>query len=416
MIANLAGSIKEKTFNTSCSGGVNMLRRLTDEEITKANNMDIMDYINELNLPYKKAGKTIKVEGYGGLYIDPVKNRWNCFSQDIGGGPIQLVKFIEGKSWLESVKTLLGNQYQSHTVNEIRDNKKSQVVEKKDLVLPEKNNTYNHAIAYLIKTRGIDKDIVYEFIKDKKLYEDKKRNCVFVGYDKGGAPQYAGLRGTNTNIPFRGEVPDSDKSYSFSRSGTTNKLYVFESPIELMSYLTLEKIYKNNTDFNHHMLSLGGLSTPSLDRYLRDYPKIEEITFCLNNDKWGIKATKEHKNKYEAKYKVNVKLPNLKDYNEELLSFLQNKKRYYQLFKYEDNAVGGVFAFATSDELEDIKKEFSPDKIEEIDQTIYDREIKNQHRKFMRLATGYPKDNHYGIDKSDIGSELALEDEWELEM
>ncbi|MFA7412364.1 MAG: DUF3991 and TOPRIM domain-containing protein, partial [Tissierellaceae bacterium] len=196
-----------------------------------------------------------------------------------------------------------------------------------DLVLPEKNTTYNHVIAYLIKTRGIDKEIVYEFIKNRTLYEDKRKNCVFVGYDKGGIPQYAGLRGTNTNIPFKGESPDSDKTYSFSRSGTTNKLYVFESPIELMSYLTIEKRHKNNLDFNHHMLSLGGLSTPSLDRYLRDYPEIEEITFCLNNDKWGIKAVNEFRDKYKDKYNVNIELPRLKDYNEELLlTFISNEE------------------------------------------------------------------------------------------
>ncbi|MFA5577775.1 MAG: DUF3991 domain-containing protein, partial [Tissierellaceae bacterium] len=166
-------------------------RRLTDEEILKANNTDIMDYVNSLNLPHKRAGKTIKVEGFGGLYIDPVKNRWNCFSQNTGGGPIQLVRFIEGKSWLESVKTLLGGQHESHTYIDSRNSNKTKETERKDLVLPEKNTTYNHVIAYLIKTRGIDKDIGYEFIKNRTLYEDKRKNCVFVGYDKGGIPQYA---------------------------------------------------------------------------------------------------------------------------------------------------------------------------------------------------------------------------------
>src|SRR5690554_5045732 len=87
-------------------------RLLTDEEIYRANSVNIIDYVDSLNLKYKKAGKTFKIEGYGGLFIDPYKNRWYCFSKGIGGGPIQLVKFLEGKSWLDSVKILLG--FQSH--------------------------------------------------------------------------------------------------------------------------------------------------------------------------------------------------------------------------------------------------------------------------------------------------------------
>ncbi|WP_312907954.1 DUF3991 domain-containing protein [Tissierella praeacuta] len=294
------------------------VKRFTDEEIYKANNINIMDYINSLNLNTKRAGRTIKIEGYGGLYIDPIKNRWNCFSQRKGGGPIQLVMFLENKTWVESVKVLLGNSYESKQIQaHCRESKKE---ENKEFILPKKNKTFNHAIAYLIKTRGIDKDIVYKCIQNKILYEDERRNCVFVGYDKEGLPRYAGLRGTSSYKTFKGEVENSNKAYSFNIPGKTNQLYIFESPIELMSYLTLfKKKSMYYEGFNHHMVSLGCLAPVALDRYLEDNPNINEINICLNNDKWGRDAANNIRQEYQHRYRVNVEYPNVKDWNELLV-------------------------------------------------------------------------------------------------
>lgn len=308
------------------------VKRFTDEEIYIANNINIMDYINSLNLDTKRAGRTFKVEGHGGLYIDPVENRWNCFSQGKGGGPIQLVMFLENKKWVEAVKTLLDNSYET---NPIQNNRKDiQMEESKEFILPKKNKTFNHMIAYLIQTRGIDKDVVYNCIQNKTLYEDEKRNCVFVGYDEEGIPRYAGLRGTNSNKVFKGEVENSNKSFSFNIPGKTNKLYVFESPIELMSYLTLSKRFFNGGEFNHHMLSLGCLAPIALDRYLENNPNINEINICLNNDKWGINAAKNIRQEYEGRYRVNIEYPNLKDFNEVLVyinSGVQNNSKEIHL-------------------------------------------------------------------------------------
>lgn len=293
-------------------------RRFTDEEINKANNVSIVDYINGLSLDTERAGKTIKVQGYGGLYIDQMKNRWNCFSQGKGGGTIQLVMFLENKTWVEAVKTLLGNSYESNIVK--TNHKDVQSESKKEFLLPKKNSTFNHVIAYLIKTRFIDKDIVYNCIQNKTLYEDEKRNCVFVGYDEEGIPRYAGLRGTNTSRVFKGEVENSNKAFSFNIPGKTNKLYIFESPIELISYLTLfQKKSMYDEGFNHHMVSLGCLAPVALDRYLEDNPNINEVNICLNNDKYGIKAANNIRQEYQDRYRVNIEYPAVKDWNELLV-------------------------------------------------------------------------------------------------
>lgn len=313
-------------------------RRFTKEEVDRADNASIVGYINSLNLDTKRTGKTIKVEDYGGLHINPVNNEWYCHSKGEGGGPIQLVKFLENKTWVEAVKTLLGNSYESNIVK--TNHKDVQSESKKEFLLPKKNNTFNHVIAYLIKTRCIDKDIVYNCIQNKTLYEDEKRNCVFVGYDREGTPRYAGLRGTNTNVPFKGEVNNSDKTYSFNFTNEdSNKIYVFESPIELMSYMSIHKI-KFKEDFNHNAISLGGVSDVALEKYLEDNPNIYAIELRLNNDKAGKTAMGIIGKKLDSyeKYFIGYDWPTLKDYNEDLVSIhklLKKKSSEKELEKEE---------------------------------------------------------------------------------
>lgn len=301
-------------------------KRLTDEETNKANKANIEDYIRSLGLAQKHAGKTIKVEGFGGLYIDPKENRWYCFSEGKGGGPIQLVMHIEKKTWIEAVKQLIGDD--SINPHFQRDIEKEKHKDKEEFHLPEKNNTYKHMMAYLVQTRKIDKDIVYKYINNKTLYEDKKRNCVFVGYDNENNPRYAGLRGTlsNAKAPFKGEALNSDKAFSFHSKGTTDEVYVFESAIELMSYKTLQKITSKSFE-NHYMLSLGGLTSVALNRYLNDNPNIEKINLCLNNDDRGLEATEDLAAKYRDNFTIEIKLPKLKDWNEDLISISEAIKK-----------------------------------------------------------------------------------------
>ena len=97
--------------------------------------------------------------------------------------------------------------------------------------------------AYL-RSRGIDAEIINHCIKHGQLYEDAAHhNCVFVGY-KHDKPTYGALRGTLSDTTFAGEVPGSDKRFSFAvplRAGGKT-LCVFESAIDALSYLTLLKL------------------------------------------------------------------------------------------------------------------------------------------------------------------------------
>lgn len=65
--------------------------------------------------------------------------------------------------------------------------------------------------------------------------------------------------------------------------------------------------------------------------------------------------------------------------------------KYYRLFKPANNSIGGVFAHCTEKELDWLVDCFVPDKTEEISKNEYEMEREREHRKSLRMATGYPK-------------------------
>ena len=62
---------------------------------------------------------------------------------------------------------------------------------------PEKHDNMRRVYAYLLRQRGIDKDVLDAFIYRKLIYESAKyHNVVFVGRDKEGTPRHAHKRGS----------------------------------------------------------------------------------------------------------------------------------------------------------------------------------------------------------------------------
>ena len=226
---------------------------------------------------------------------------------------------MEGKSWVDAVKELLGISHdEMPVVPKARD-----VETKGKMVLPDKNDTYKHLFAYLIKSRGIDQDVVTEFVDKKLIYEDSRRNCVFVGYDKDGEPAYASQRSSRTTGQvFRGDIKNSDKSVPFYYIGNSNTVCVVESPIDLMSYLTLLKLHGCN-EFEHHMISLGGVSDKALMSFLKVHENIETIVMCLDNDEAGLNGCLRVGIKLQDEYSIRRHSPKGKDFNEDLVAMKQ---------------------------------------------------------------------------------------------
>ncbi len=294
----------------------------TDEQIARANAVDILDYARSQGLVLKKDGKDYRVKNYsGGFIITPEKNNWNWFDGNIGGGVVRLCMFLENKTWQEAVGTLLNEDMEP-----IRHRPDWKPVEEppKEFHLPERNNTNKHVYAYLTKTRGIDTEIVKKMLDQGYIYENQKRSCVFVGRDKEGVPRHASVRSTNTvGDAYKKDVSGSQKKFSFSVHGTSGVLNVFEAPIDALSHMSLQKL--QGKPINDSYVALGGVTDKALEQYLEDHKDIRQITVCTDGDEAGEKAAERIQKKYGTDFEIVRERSLHKDFNEDLVVIMQEE-------------------------------------------------------------------------------------------
>lgn len=172
--------------------------------------------------------------------------------------------------------------------------------------------------ACLTKTRCLDREVVSTFARAKTLSEDAKyHNAVFVGYDVGGIARHAHKRGTYTQGElFKGNVDGCDPRYSFHHTGQSDTVYVFEAPIDMLSFISL---YQKDWQ-RHSYVSLCGVSEHTLLHLLVENPQVQKVGLCLDNDKAGLKARERLTGILAEKgySEVFSLLPQQKDWNEDL--------------------------------------------------------------------------------------------------
>lgn len=93
-------------------------------------------------------------------------------------------------------------------------------------------------------------------------------------------------------------------------------VYMFEAPIDMLSFITL-----NQKGWNQHSyVSPCGIAEYTLLQLLKDNPQIQNISLCLDHDEPGIKATERLKGILnELGYSnVSVLQSQYKDWNEDI--------------------------------------------------------------------------------------------------
>lgn len=236
-------------------------------------------------------------------------NLWYSQYEQVGGNAVQFVQKFYNKSYTDAIQMLLDEKIEPLRV-ERREH------QEKHFELPKPNKDMRQVFAYLLKARFIDREVIKHFAHEKLLYESEEHhNCVFVGVDKEGNPRHAHKRGTYTlGESFKGNVDDCDSRYSFHYTGASNRIYVFEAPIDMLSYITL---HKDNWQ-EHSYVSLCSVADHALVQMLKDNPQINKIYLCLDNDSAGIESEwriRQHLN--ELGYgDVSFVRPKYKDWNE----------------------------------------------------------------------------------------------------
>ena len=296
----------------------NKENRVTEQEMETAKNTDLPELLTHLGYQVKRIGSYHTTGEMDSLRI---KNRrtWFRYSQNVGGDAISFLQHFHNKSFLEAVEYLLaynGKARDSPAVPlPVTDEPKRESV---PFALPPRSQDDRRVFAYLRK-RGIAPQVICGFLDSGLLYEDAEHhNCVFVGRDKSGKAVFANKRGTYdlNGSGFKGDIPGSEKTIAFRLPcrPDMNRVYVFEAPIDLMSFCTLHRSMRSNA------VALCCLHDGALETYLKEHPHLRRIVLCLDADKWGREAANRMAAKYrERGYAVEDRLPpHGKDWNEAL--------------------------------------------------------------------------------------------------
>lgn len=198
--------------------------------------------------------------------------------------------------------------------------------QEKTLEIPPAHSNMRRVFAYLCQTRGIAPEVVSAFARKGFLYESASHhNAIFVGQDEQGKIRHLHARGTLTGSHFRQTLPDSEKEYSFHWQGTSGKLYAFEAPIDLLSYISLHPEGWQS----HTYVALCGVSAAPIHQLLETQPQLEEVTLCLDSDEAGHNAAHRIAGELLREWNVTMsaEFPTLKDWNDELLSFRQEENQ-----------------------------------------------------------------------------------------
>ncbi len=287
---------------------------VSKEDIQKARSVDLVDVATSLGYTVRKVGNyhTLKEMDSVRIYN---RSSWYRWSDGTGGSQIDFILTFTGMSFHDAVKYLIEQSYEVLPPrNEVKN-------ERSEVIFPTPASDKMRVKKYLTEMRGISEKTVDEFIKKNLIYQSKSyANIVFICRDKYGEGRAAMLRGTGTIFGgnYKGDCKGSDKSVGFRVvSEGSDTVRVFEAPIDLMSF------YDSTGLKSDHLIALGSTWDKPLMNFLDDYPEVNKVILCLDNDEAGINASLKIKETLSAKgYEVkNLGSPSgFKDYNEWLVA------------------------------------------------------------------------------------------------
>ncbi len=322
------------------------------KDLKKFKDIDILQVLITLGIEYNKKGYVTDTyyKNKNGTYLNKVPNtnilydHYNKKSLDTIG-IVQQHKNLDFKNackYLEEefkikpkfkAYNVNNNQNKSKFIKRYKNSNKQPVQQKKGkFIQPDNININEDVKKYLVGERKIDEEIVNYYIERNTIYLTKyigNNWCVFICTSsdkkaKGALLRYIGDRKTQNYK----NVKNSLGKFGFNKQGKTKKLYVFESPIDMLSYESICKIKRK--ELNDHLLAMNGLSEKPIIEYVNNFD-IKSIIVCTDNDNAKEKENGdlesvgnnfifkvlEHKKLKDLEISRNI--PKNKDFNEDLV-------------------------------------------------------------------------------------------------
>ena len=282
----------------------------TNEQKERARSTDLADLLQRQGEQLKRSGKEYQWRD-GSNKVTIRGNLWYHQYEEVGGDAIDFVRRFYNKDYPEAMEYLLNGYGGTLTA--------APPIEKdiKEFELPKRNDNMRRVYAYLLNHRGLSRDVVYAFAHKQMIYESlPHHNAVFVGYDTKGIARHAHKRGSGSQSTYKGNADGSIPEFSFHWNGSSDKIFLFEAPIDMLSYISM-----NPYEWQRNSYAAScSVSDRVLFQCLKDNPNIKEVYLCFDNDEAGQTAAKRISDKlFIQGYKSEILTPTHKDWNEDLI-------------------------------------------------------------------------------------------------
>lgn len=222
-------------------------------------------FINQI----KKEGTYYRIKDKAvNVVITTAKNKYiDNVSGKSGYGSISFLQDIANYTFSEAVEALqnlINNDYTPENIEVI------------NISIPKPNpKNLQNIIQYLTQIRFIDPDLINYFIGKGSLYADDHNNCVFINDTK----TFAFLHGTNITKKFmavRGKID----FFTISNTDNPNQIFLFESIIDSLSFLTLYSSEKGLFISLNGSAMINKLNQLNLKQY-------DKVYCCFDRDSQG---------------------------------------------------------------------------------------------------------------------------------
>ena len=291
----------------------------TEEQREQARRTDLAAFLRQQGEEVKRSGTEFVWLDHG-QRVTIRGNLWFHQYEQVGGDAIDFACRFYGMDYPEAVQLMLAMR--SVGVGAVQGT--VEPFAKQPLELPPKHENMRRVYGYLLRRRGIDKDVLDAFVYRGLVYESADyHNAVFVGTDREGKPRHIHKHSTAAQGGFKGNAPGSEPEYSFHWIGGGDTLFLFEAPIDMLSFITLHKQSWKSQSY----AAACGVSDRVLWQTLKDRPYITKVCICLDNDEPGQRAAQRISKALTEKNICNkILVPTRKDWNEDLL-FLRKEEQ-----------------------------------------------------------------------------------------
>lgn len=317
----------------------------------------IQDYAASRGFQLTRKGKYYQIVGkknqadFSSVMINAETNRYKHYSESRQSHSIiDFVMELDNCSEAEAIEKLkpLIDTYDLEKAAPVKPITKKKDTSGGEIILPVPANTTKHVYAYLLKTRKINKDVIDYFIYNDILYQDEKKNAVFVKYNKQWKPTFCIKRGTNTNYPFMWADSNNDYDHCHLINNESDVLIVNESIIDSMSLMSLFQDDGRDWWIYSYLALAGAANWEAVINTLKENPIIKKVVVAFDNDEGGFKnmalLRQRLKEEFEEIECVDFLPKTVNDWNEQLQWNKEHNITAVQYFRSSPEALLSMIA------------------------------------------------------------------------